>query len=1109
MSEKAQKDLKMLLLTGTKTGDSALGLDQAALSLLSLPFMQELEANIPKPGASKSKRRKSRSRSSSSSFERNSQEVRSVSEHSEIKEEEPPERKQEPINAFDKPKFEDENFEDFEAVEPHPKPVPPPKKIIKRVYSYEEISMDKGPEQFLKVLSKDNKQRFFRLSDLYFPKNDTEFQELKLQIDRENERNSFPKLMSVVGLKDRRIQLNEYFKALGKAKIPMENQPQQTEKHQDKSERQQEEVKSIVKILNYADKPHTFSRQIPKCFNKIASQEFFLDLRRSLLSNINENSFNPETEFFDRPCEPFERPLDAMEMSFRDPNEYPKTLKGFETPALDMGFTEPLSEKKSLVEGGKTGKVHHAGLETPGLDMGFMTSSMIKNDSNQDGNDEEAMLMEFKGCLKGPDAKTLWGEVKGTCEGEGMLRPSSVFQVRNEPEQENPGFNAFSRKDLLIKSRNFMNPQLLDLKGLLAKDTVESNSILINLNEVSVFYEPIHSKMRKKTAEHAQPEPQDAARNEEGELEQEGQKEANERNDNDSWSLSSKNTGTRPLNSKFKQLKLKEMRIQAVKEGIDPQSVSLSEEVARRKENTDKQEKKLGFNSGFWQVLENAKKLQKKTKLQHSQIAEKFVFNNFQMSSENSSEFHRFDLLSEVFEKGRHTLLSRPWRIELVSNAKDKARNLKRRAGDSAGLEEINEMVDSFEFFKSRKRLSCRGDKNDSCVLFEYMEENPLILSNLGMGSKMYKYIYPQRVYSKIRKLNDDGNGKNLVAERTNKSPEKMEIEPKQDKKDKMVENNSNNMEIPNQDPSLHNPEKDIQKFKELVAETLGTHGSLYFLKNNEKLPLIGQLLDEKHFGLTVLENNLFNVAVFKQKLPKTDFLLVKSRLEDGSFAYFLRKVEFIFIVGQIEPKLEVFSPSSRMLSSFIRRCLKFEIKQKFKTEGYVDLRELAAIFPSINEHNIRKTIRELGGEQDLGDNKLFHYNKEMIDSENEHILSLDEIDITPEEMCLYERMHACLSNLKEFGLTELINADKINLARNKFIRRNNIENPGVNPATIRKNLIAKLIAEELQLTSWNLSQSFLTAKQTQGRLYLTGFGDPTNGHGGYSYVKKPLKTSR
>lgn len=25
--------------------------------------------------------------------------------------------------------------------------------------------------------------------------------------------------------------------------------------------------------------------------------------------------------------------------------------------------------------------------------------------------------------------------------------------------------------------------------------------------------------------------------------------------------------------------------------------------------------------------------------------------------------------------------------------------------------------------------------------------------------------------------------------------------------------------------------------------------------------------------------------------------------------------------------------------------------------------------------------------------------------------------------------------------------------------------------------------------------------------MYLTGIGDPTNGHGGYSFVKKPIKS--
>ncbi len=58
-------------------------------------------------------------------------------------------------------------------------------------------------------------------------------------------------------------------------------------------------------------------------------------------------------------------------------------------------------------------------------------------------------------------------------------------------------------------------------------------------------------------------------------------------------------------------------------------------------------------------------------------------------------------------------------------------------------LEDLNELVDSSEIFKNRKRLSCR---NDEFSLFEFIEEYPLILQNIGMGSKFYRYVYPHRV---------------------------------------------------------------------------------------------------------------------------------------------------------------------------------------------------------------------------------------------------------------------------------------------------------------------------------------------------------------------------
>lgn len=87
------------------------------------------------------------------------------------------------------------------------------------------------------------------------------------------------------------------------------------------------------------------------------------------------------------------------------------------------------------------------------------------------------------------------------------------------------------------------------------------------------------------------------------------------------------------------------------------------------------------------------------------------------------------------------------------------------------------------------------------------------------------------------------------------------------------------------------------------------------------------------------------------------------------------------------------------------------------------------------------------------------------------------------------------MNNLKIFGLQQLRGPDKMKVVINKFVKKF--------PEDLHGYTIAKLIWEELNLTSWNLSQSFIS----KSKMYLTGVGDPTNGNGGYSYVKKPLKT--
>jgi hypothetical protein len=85
-------------------------------------------------------------------------------------------------------------------------------------------------------------------------------------------------------------------------------------------------------------------------------------------------------------------------------------------------------------------------------------------------------------------------------------------------------------------------------------------------------------------------------------------------------------------------------------------------------------------------------------------------------------------------------------------------------------------MQHSYQIFKKVKKLSL---KSDDFFLFEYIEKDPLMLSNPGMTSRLTQYYYPTRVTSQIHNL----KGKNL------------------------------------------DPNEKIQEFKKLVTSNLGEYG--------------------------------------------------------------------------------------------------------------------------------------------------------------------------------------------------------------------------------------------------------------------------------------------
>ncbi len=448
--------------------------------------------------------------------------------------------------------------------------------------------------------------------------------------------------------------------------------------------------------------------------------------------------------------------------------------------------------------------------------------------------------------------------------------------------------------------------------------------------------------------------------------------------------------------------------------------------------------------------LAGAKKVRKIINYHHSEVANIFQFNIFKMTKDRIENLHRFDIsrpiYSDIFQNRNNK-----WHVKILNNSDANYPLKKQLNRRRQGMGDINtqEIHHSQEIFKKFNKLSL---KTDDFVLFEYIEKNPLMLSNVGMASRLTKYYYHHRIIKKI--VEEVGF-------------EEREI---------------------------------VHQFRTFLRDKLGEQGEEAPLDDNEQLPLLGQL-NSKHEGLVILENNLYRVPVFKQRTRKNDFVLVKV-IEKGEVKYYLRKIKAVYTAGQIQPKSEVYCPYSRQFRFFLKKLLKFCINRSFETNNCVRLKELQEIFLTMNDHNLRKNIKMLGGEQDPHDNKLYMFNPQLL-QENKSNDYADEIEatISPEDLCLYERMYQTYYNLFDFGIQKLKSSDKISVIKTKFYR-NNLDRPD-------KCAIARRIIQELMLTSWNLSQAFLSAIQTQGRMYLKGYGDPTNGHGGMNFIKLPLKISR
>lgn len=449
-------------------------------------------------------------------------------------------------------------------------------------------------------------------------------------------------------------------------------------------------------------------------------------------------------------------------------------------------------------------------------------------------------------------------------------------------------------------------------------------------------------------------------------------------------------------------------------------------------------------------------KKHKVTAILHTRMADEFWLTDFVIYPMNILNLYRQDIFGQIILAKIMKTENKAWRFQIVNKANENILRTKLRRSENS-----LSVIQNHEIFKTPKRLSL---KSDDFTLIEYIEKEPIVLGDFGMGSRIEKWICPTRLSAHV------------LEHSYGYSPS---------------QNSSNDL--------FKYPALLVETYKRTQVEIFGPKGEEVYFLEEDKLPTIGQLTRKDIPGVTLLENNLSRVPIFTQHAPKTDFLLVCTEI-NGEKRYFLRKIKTIYTAGQIQPKQEVFSPYSRDYNSFLRKFLKFYIKNAFEKNHSINIEDIKNVFPTMNDHSLRRTIKQMGGEEEPYDKRVFVQMRESTYEPDDHNDDGD-FHIRPEDICLYKRMHQSLNKLQNMGIEEIKSTDRLSVLRTKFYRKN-LDNS-------RKTLISKRIFEEIQLSAWNVSQSFKSCQQGQGRMYLDGFGDPTNGHGGINFIKLPLKISR
>jgi hypothetical protein len=106
-------------------------------------------------------------------------------------------------------------------------------------------------------------------------------------------------------------------------------------------------------------------------------------------------------------------------------------------------------------------------------------------------------------------------------------------------------------------------------------------------------------------------------------------------------------------------------------------------------------------------------------------------------------------------------------------------------------------------------------------------------------------------------------------------------------------------------------------------------------------------------------------LITFKKKNDK------ESSKEDSntpSERFYLRELEHYYVVGQEEPKIEVYAPQSKQYNNFLKNKIQTYIEKIYDEVGYksgINFRFFSSLFPNVTEQILKKHLKEIGVDVD------------------------------------------------------------------------------------------------------------------------------------------------